>query len=290
MMFVSAARTRASLGTLAAFGLLLSLSTFGGCSSDSSKVSDSRDDGGSSGSPGEPGDSGQDANGEDGAATNMGDAGDGGDASRTTCNTARDQLIGPIDSVSAGAVSVESSTVSSTVLYIDASAGGFSSASTNPRIYVSLKNKQRVDVTDRTSLASTAWDLSIKRSSIYTNDGDGGPGAGGAFAITDKTFDAVTISDVTAMTDAGAHTFAKETFFDADCNAQQDAIGGPLTTFDGWYNYEGATMHVTPKAWVYVVRGATSEYYKLQILDFYATSDGGTGTASGFFSIRFASL
>lgn len=243
----------------------LALVLAAGCSSASNAVATGDD---AATDTGAPGDSGNDAPVE--AATNM-------------CSAALAMILGPIDKVSTGAVTIVSDMGGVKTLYVDASAGGFGNDASNPRVYVDLAAGKRVDVTDVQAATSTAWDLAIKRPVIFTNSGDGGSGQGGVI-IVGKAFDQVTSADATG-------NFATETFVDMDCNAQLDPTGLPLTTFNGWYNYDQATNHLTPKpSTTFVVRGGSGKLYKVGIESYYATPSGGTQTNGGEFLLQVAAL
>lgn len=203
----------------------------------------------------------------------MEDAGSGSGSG--DCSAARAQLLGDVDAVSTGDVAViGSGSDGRTTLYIDASAGGLAAQGSNAWIYVSLGSGAKVAVTDTTSTSSTAWDLALKRPTIYTNDGDGGPGSGGAVLIA-KDF-----ADVTAA-DAGSATFATETFFDAECNPNTDPTGAALTTFSTWYDYDPTTHVLSPAAGTWLVRGGSGALYKVQIDSYYANPDGTEGSGDG---------
>lgn len=220
-----------------------------------------------------------DAGDTDAGTSSGGDAGSGG----SQCTAAREATLKPINRVSTAAVSIVSENGGTKILYIDASAGGPAKASTTPRVYVNLESGTRVDVTDPASLESTDWDLSLKRTVIYTNGGDGGPGVGGAVMVA-KSFDAVTSAD-------GAKV-ASESFFDAECNAKLDQASFLLTTFSpDWYTYDEATNGVTPKDVTFVVVGGTGKRFKVGITSFTGKPDGSTTAPSGgFFLMKVAPL
>lgn len=254
--------------------LLGSCLLFCACGSDSNEGA--AGNGGSGGSTG--GSAGAATGGSSGSGGSTGGSGGG-----TSCTSAAEALLNPVDKVSTGTVEILEDIPSSKLLYANASAGGFNLAATNPYIYLKLSDTTKVDVTDPAALTDETWDLALKRDVIRTNSADSGPGAGGAARISGKTFDQVTLSDVS--------TFDVDEFLDDQCNAIVDPTGKPQTAFTDWYNYDDATMYVTPKPLVWVVKaadGATS--YKLEILDYYALQDGGTGTAGAFYKIRVAPL
>jgi hypothetical protein len=201
------------------------------------------------------------------------------------CTAAVEQLLGPIDKVSTGTVSVLSDSGGVKTLYIDASAGGISTMDTHPRIYVSLASGTSVAVTDKTARTSKDWDLALKRPVLFTNDGDGGPGAGGSLSIA-KAFEQVTAAD------AAGQTLNTEAFVDDTCNAMTDPTGAVLTTMSDWYDYDPASNMVTPKpSTTWIIRGANgTALYKLAIDDYYATSTGMTGSTGGHYKVRVATL
>lgn len=220
----------------------------------------------------------------DAGDTDAGTAGDDAGAGGSQCTAAREATLKPIDKVSTGAVSIVSESGGAKVVYVDASAGGLPNASKSPAVYINLETATKVDVTDKTSLESTEWDLSLKRTVIYTNGGDGGPGQGGAAQVA-KAFDQVTSAD--------ASKIDEESFFDADCNAKLDEASFLATTFSpDWYTYDEATNGVTPKTGVtYVVAGGTGKKYKVAIESYNGKPDGSsTAPAGGYFLLRVAPL
>jgi hypothetical protein len=172
------------------------------------------------------------------------------------------------------------------VLYIDATAGGAIDQDTNPWIYVNLSTAARVDVTDVTEYSSTEWDLALKRTVIRENSGDSGPGMGGAVFLEGRDFDGVTSADaMTAM-------LTTEQWFSAPCMPIFDAINHVQTTFTVWWDYDSTNHTLSPHPGTFIVRDAVmGALYKLAVLDFYATPDGGTGgMVPGRYRIRYAKL
>lgn len=200
-----------------------------------------------------------------------------------SCTAAKETLLKPIDAISNGEVKIVSEAGGVKTLFIDATAGGIQGAETNPRIYVNLETGTRVDVTDVSAASSPDWDLALERPIIFTNSGDGGSGQGGA-ALVAKAFESVSASD--------AGDLAPESFFEAgdDCTAKLDATSAVRTSFDGWYDYEPAKMHLTPHAGTWIVRGGTGTLYKVAITSFYANPDGTEGKTSGRYTLKVAAL
>lgn len=201
---------------------------------------------------------------------------DAGDASNSggSCSSARAQLLGSVDSVSDGTVTVLDTTSGVMTVYVDASAGGPAGAATHPWLFLSLATGSKVSVTDVTSTSSTDWDLALKRPVIYTNDGDGGPGQGGAVLVA-KDFDAVTAADATGV------TFGTEELFDADCNPNVDPTGAAMTTFSTWYDYDPSTHGLTPAAGTWLVHGGKGALYKVKLQTYYGAPDGGVSSGGG---------
>jgi hypothetical protein len=212
-----------------------------------------------------------------------GGAGEGGSAG-SQCTAARESTLHPIDKVSTGAVSIVSDDGTVRVLYVDASAGGLPNASKNPAVYVNFETGTKVEVTDQSSLSSTDWDLALKRTVLYTNGGDGGPGSGGAGRL-DKAFADVASADGVKI--------ESEKFFDADCNPILDQASYLTTTFSpDWYSYDTSTQVVTPVPNVtYLVVGGSGKQYKVAIESYKGKPDGtSTAPAGGYFLLRVAPL
>ncbi len=235
--------------------------------------------------------SGSDASSSSSSSSSSGDVADAGDlppegedaaTAGAQCSVARTQLLGPVAKVSQAEVKVVSENAGVKRIYVDASAGGQAGAAKNPRVYVDLTTGARVDVTDPGALTSSAWDLALKRTVIFTNSGDAGPGEGGG-ADARRAFEAVTAADGSKV--------SPEKFFDAECNPQTDQIGGPATTFAEWYDYDTAANGVTPRETAYVVRGASGKLFKVKIVSFTANPDGTMDRPStGYFLLDVAAL
>ena len=200
------------------------------------------------------------------------------------CTAARDQALGPVDSVSTGDVKELSASGTTRKIFVDASAGGVMGAATNPWVYLNLKTGTKVAITDPASFTSNAWDLALKRPLLRTNDGDGGPGKGGAGLLDGKLFDAVTAADA-----AGA-AIATEAWFDEACNLKTDPTGAIATTFNGWYDYDQATNKLAPHVGTFIVRGGDGALYKVAILAYYANPDGTPGMAGGRYVLQIGAL
>ena len=208
----------------------------------------------------------------------------GADASGPQCPQEAEALLGPIDSVSTGDVTILSDAQGTKTLYVDASAGGTQAQSTNPRLYLNLATGKRVEVTDKSAATSPAWDIAFKRPILFSNGGDGGSGQGGTVFLPDRDFASVTASD------AATATFARESFFDPGCTPKTDQTGAVLTSFDGWYTYDGATSTLTATPGTWLIKGGAGNVFKVRFISYYATPDGGVGQSGGRFTLEVAAL
>ncbi len=220
--------------------------------------------------------------GSDDKATAPGAAGTGGELP-SACSDARAQLLGSIDDVSSGDVSVLSSKDGVSTVYVDATGGGPMNAATSPWTFITLASPKKVSLTDVSAVAADTWDLALKRPLLYTNSGDGGPGQGGAVLVA-KDF-----ADVSAA-DADSNELSTEKFFDTECTPVVDLTGAAATSLSAWYDYDPETHILTPAAGTWIVRGAAGKLFKLQILSYYATPEGGEGMAGGAYLLQVAAL
>lgn len=201
------------------------------------------------------------------------------------CAEEKKRLLGPVASVSTGAVTATADDAGTAkVLYIDASAGGAQAAATNPRVYVNLSTGAAVAISDEAAATSLEWDLALKRNVVFVNSGDTGPGQGATVFLAGASFDAVTAANATDK------TFAKETLFDKYCQAQLDEMGSVRTSFDGWYKYDTTTHGLAPAPGVWLVRSASDKLYKVEFKSYYAAPEGGDATVGGRYRLRVAAL
>jgi hypothetical protein len=244
--------------------------------------------------------SGGGAGGASGAAGSAGGSGAGGAVGGSggagggslSCDAALEQALSPINKVSTGEVIITSEENGVRRVFIDATAGGFTGAAMNPRVYVSLATASRVDLTDPAARTSSDWDISIKRAVSFANGGDGGPG-GRAVAIVDKAFDQVVGADVATA------TFSTEDFLEEDCSTKETADGQLLSSTTSWYSdaqVGGATVLSPVANKTFLIRRPDNTVFKIEYLNYYASPDGSTGngptatTPSARYLIRVATL
>jgi predicted small secreted protein len=109
--------------------------------------------------------------------------------------------------------------------------------------------------------ATTKWDIGVRGTTIITNAGTSGPGAGGAFVQVGLFADLTTISNDSTFKTDNLPTYA-------------------ITTGSnkGWYVYDGASTLINPiPGRVLVIRTANGKYAKLEINNYYR---GGTTPAA----------
>lgn len=219
------------------------------------------------------------------ASTSGGAGGAGGQVIGPECLDERQAVIGPVDKVSVGDVTILSEAAGVKTMFIDASAGGINEQPNNPWVYLNLGTASRVDITDVAADTSLEWDLAWKRPEIRTNSGPGAAGQGGAAFLRDVAFDTVT-KEI-----AASAALRVEDWFDDSCKEQLDPGGFTRTTFDAWYDYGGEASHlVTPHPGTFVVRGAKGSLYKLELQSYYSNPDGTDGLVSARYLLRLAAL
>ena len=117
-----------------------------------------------------------------------------------------------------------------------------------------LYNLETNSIVANTDSATTKWDLGFRGTTIITNGGNSGPGAGGAFVYTGTFTDLNVIpADSTFRIDNAPTSYAIKT-----------------GSGNGWYSYNGATQLITPiPGRILVIRTATGKYAKVEIQNYY---------------------
>lgn len=115
----------------------------------------------------------------------------------------------------------------------------------------SLENNSTIANTDS---ATSKWDIGLRGTTIITNSGNSGPGAGGAFVYIGTFGDLAQIpADSTFRTDNAPTAYAIKT-----------------GSGNGWYSYNGATQIITPiPGRILVIRTASGKYAKIEIQNYY---------------------
>lgn len=124
--------------------------------------------------------------------------------------------------------------------------------------FYSLENNTVVPSTDSNT---NKWDIAFRGTSILTNAGTSGPGAGGAFVYV-GTYDEL-------------KTISPDSVFRKDSAPTSFAI--PFGSNKGWYVYDPVNNLITPiPGRVLVIKTAKGKYAKVEIINYYK---GGTTPA-----------
>lgn len=109
-------------------------------------------------------------------------------------------------------------------------------------------------IIDNADSASSKWDIGFRGTTIITNGGSSGPGAGGAFLYV-GTF-------------ADLKTVPVDSVFRADNAPAAYAI--QTGSGNGWYTYNPVTQLINPiPGRILVIRTAGGKYAKVEILNYY---------------------
>lgn len=102
--------------------------------------------------------------------------------------------------------------------------------------------------------ATTKWDLGFRGTTIITNSGNSGPGAGGAFVQVGLFTDITSVhNDSTIRVDNAPSAYAI-----------------PVGSNKGWYVYDAPNNLVTPiPGRVLIIRTATGKFAKIEINNYY---------------------
>jgi hypothetical protein len=127
---------------------------------------------------------------------------------------------------------------------------------------------------------STRWDIAFKGTTIRVNAGTSGPGTAAAVVQT-GSFEAIT----TAPADA---SFRQDNSVAPAVSDQLAIISG---SGNGWYNYNGMTMVISPiPGRVIAVRTADGRFGKVEILSYYQNAPSTVNplvNRDGYYTFRF---
>lgn len=232
--------------------------------------------------PEDSGNGGEDA-GDDEDVTTIGDVGDP-DANNGECDTAAAMATAwPLhDAVAAGAITVTDEDGTWTAV-VDASAGGAAEAANNPFIYLDLDGGAKVDISDITATTTDdTWEFGFRRTDVFINSGDAGPGALEIALLTGVEFDDITDADIPAD-----DLFVEEDQVDDNCEVPSDPDSrinvftvfnqlNPDTFGKSWYDYDVSTHSITAFAdHVYIVRNTDqSKTYKFSFVSWNTDNPG----------------
>lgn len=118
------------------------------------------------------------------------------------------------------------------------------------------------------------WDIAFNRTTIYTNSGTSGTGAGGAVVLNN--------TDFTSLKSAPENGYIVD-------NGTTMAI--PTGSGQGWYNYSGPPNHVISPipGVVLVIKTGEGKYAKVLITSYYQGSPANPGLTdpSGYYSFKY---
>ncbi len=178
------------------------------------------------------------------------------------------------------------------VTFVDASAGGYNRASSNPWTYVRFTDTgaERVDLDDESALADMTWHMAFRRFIIRLNSGDSGPSCVGAAALVGRDYAAV---------DAAPEgvTYLEDDTYTDDCTLVNDSSGlpgSPQVAMGPWWSYPGCVdTSETP----FVVQLDDGRVLKLVVEGYYdgdgdAECDDSQATQEdgGFVTLRWRAL
>jgi len=170
---------------------------------------------------------------------------------------------------------------------IEATAGGFSTAPSDPAnkyTYFNLGTGQVVDLSDADATASGAWHIAFKRANIKLNGGVSGPGAvqGAVVDAQDDFYDAATgdpVDSVFLNASANSELAAFNPVTSADGLSFAEDRNIPYITgdgsSDGWWLYSGPPDHIVsanPDQWWLIKSAAADSYAKFHVTNIVQAS------------------
>jgi len=194
------------------------------------------------------------------------------------------------DKVSEGEVSNEQDG-DDFITYVDASAGGYMNASSNPWIYIKFtpEGAEKVEIDDESALESMDWDLSMRRFLLRLNGGSSGPSCVGAATFLESTYESLT-----AVPEG--LTFSVDNFYTSDCTLINDSSGlpdSPQVALGAWWTYPGC---VATSMYPHIIQLADGSHIKLVVEAYYGSNqencndNEAPGSDSANFTLRWSYL
>ena len=148
--------------------------------------------------------------------------------------------------------------------FVDATAGGYSSASSNPWTYVKFtpEGAVKVEISDEDSLESMDWDLAARRFILRLNGGDSGPSCVGAATLLESAY-----ADVAEVPEGVSYPL--DDFYTDDCTFVNDSSGlegSPQVALSAWWEYPGC---VATTGYPFLVQLADGHVIKIVIETYY---------------------
>ena len=177
------------------------------------------------------------------------------------------------------------------VTSVDASAGGYMNASSNPWIYIKFtaEGAEKVEIDDETALESMDWDLALKRFILRLNGGDSGPSCVGSATLLESSYDSITEVPEGLV-------FVEDDYYTSDCTLINDSSGlpnSPQVALGAWWTYPGC---VATSLYPHIIQLADGSVIKMVVEAYYGSGQdvcnesGSMGTDSAQFTLRWSYL
>tara|TARA_B100000959_G_scaffold268241_1_gene312713 strand:- start:17 stop:748 length:732 start_codon:yes stop_codon:yes gene_type:complete len=162
-----------------------------------------------------------------------------------------------------------------TSMSIDASAGGIYGYPEQPWIYVNLSRGEIVYLSDYEALASTDWDIALRRYVIRLNGGVSGPGCAAIAALHGESFENIstTPDNLNWQTDTYIENWP------TSCGSLETDIAGfgqpnaPMINIAWDFGQETCACSVCPTRTPTIVNTANGAQAKLEISGYYEGQD-----------------
>ena len=183
------------------------------------------------------------------------------------------------DKVSDGAVSTTTDGADF-VSIVDASAGGYNAASSNPWVYVKFTadGLEKIEIDDETALESMDWDLSLRRFILRLNGGSTGASCVGSVSFLEGSYEGVT------EVPEGL-TYLQDNFYTEDCTIINDSSGlpgSPQVALAPWWTYDGCVQTTDVP---HLIQLADGSIVKMVVEAYYESGqeacNNGTGSGDG---------
>ncbi len=166
---------------------------------------------------------------------------------------------------------------------IDASAGGISAYPQQPWVYFNLSRGEIVYISDYEALASTDWDIALRRYVIRLNGGVSGPGCAALASVTGQTFDG--LNKVPDNLNWQTDTYIKN--WPSSCGSLETDIAGfgqpnaPMINTVWEFGQTLCSCSVCPTNTPMIINTALGARAKLEVAGYYPGQDSNINSCSG---------
>ncbi|MFT5680380.1 MAG: hypothetical protein ACI8RZ_001286 [Myxococcota bacterium] len=149
---------------------------------------------------------------------------------------------------------------------VDASAGGYNSATSNAWVYLKFTEDgaEKIEIDDETALESMDWDVAARRFIVRLNGGSSGPSCVGAVTFLESSYD-----DLTEIPDG--LSYGVDDYYTSDCTIINDSSGlpdSPQVVLGSWWSYSAC---VATTSHPHLIQTADGRILKLVIEEYYGT-------------------